>query len=95
MRTKLIVCALVLCAAPALAFDRAAWREDLAQVRQTLATKYAKDSMRTIETMTLRDGYVYEQGNTAKLSTSRDAAEAVRAFVEKRAPRFRRDPESR
>ena len=41
IRTKLIACALALCAAPALAFDRAAWREDLAQVRQTLATKYA------------------------------------------------------
>jgi len=38
--------------------------------------------------MTLRDGYIYEQGNTAKLSTSHDAAEAVRAFVEKRAPVF-------
>lgn len=56
--------------------------------KSPLATKMAKDSMRTIENMTLRDGYIYEQGNTAKLSTTHDAAEAVRAFVEKRAPQF-------
>ena len=57
--------------------------------KSPLATRYAKDSMRTIENMTLRDGYIYEQGNTAKLSTSHDAQEAVAAFVEKRAPVFR------
>jgi enoyl-CoA hydratase len=56
--------------------------------KSPLATRLAKDSMRTIETMTLRDGYIYEQGNTAKLATSHDAAEAVAAFVEKRKPVF-------
>lgn len=56
--------------------------------KSPLATRLAKDSMKTIENMTLRDGYIYEQGNTAKLSTSHDAAEAVAAFVEKRAPVF-------
>lgn len=56
--------------------------------KSPLATRYAKDSMRTIENMTLRDGYIYEQGNTAKLSTSHDAQEAVAAFIEKRAPVF-------
>ncbi|BCA63465.1 enoyl-CoA hydratase [Sphingomonas sp. HMP9] len=56
--------------------------------KSPLATRLAKDSMRTIETMTLRDGYIYEQTNTAKLSTTHDAAEAVSAFVEKRAPVF-------
>ena len=67
------------------------WALDLARQiasKSPLATRYAKDSMRVIENMTLRDGYVYEQGNTAKLSTSYDAAEAVRAFVEKRPPVF-------
>ncbi|MEM5275162.1 enoyl-CoA hydratase/isomerase family protein [Cupriavidus taiwanensis] len=56
--------------------------------KSPVATRLAKDSMRTIETMPLRDGYIYEQGNTAKLSTTHDAAEAVRAFVEKREPVF-------
>lgn len=56
--------------------------------KSPLATRLAKDSMRTIETMTLRDGYIYEQTNTAKLSTTHDAGEAVAAFVEKRAPVF-------
>lgn len=67
------------------------WAMELAQTiasKSPLATRYAKDSMRTIENMTLRDGYIYEQGNTAKLSTSHDAQEAVAAFVEKRAPNF-------
>ncbi|MCW1933576.1 enoyl-CoA hydratase/isomerase family protein [Pararhodobacter zhoushanensis] len=71
--------------------DLMPWVMDMAtQIasKSPLATKMAKDSMRTIETMTLRDGYIYEQGNTAKLSTTHDAAEAVRAFVEKRAPQF-------
>lgn len=57
--------------------------------KSPLATRLAKDSMRTIENMTLRDGYIYEQGNTAKLAASEDAAEAVAAFVEKRAPVFK------
>jgi enoyl-CoA hydratase len=67
------------------------WAMDLARQiasKSPLATRYAKDSMRTIENMTLRDGYIYEQGNTARLSTSHDAGEAVRAFMEKRAPVF-------
>ena len=67
------------------------WAMELARViasKSPLATRMAKDSMRTIAEMPMRDGYIYEQGNTAKLSTSYDAAEAVAAFVEKRAPVF-------
>lgn len=56
--------------------------------KSPLATALAKDSMKTIENMTLRDGYRYEQNNTAKLAQTEDAREAVRAFVEKRKPVF-------
>ncbi len=65
------------------------WAMNLAREiasKSPLATRFAKDSMRTIENMTLRDGYIYEQGNTAKLSISDDAKEAVFAFREKRPP---------
>jgi enoyl-CoA hydratase len=68
------------------------WVMEMATViarKSPLATRLAKDSMKTIENMTLRDGYPYEQGNTFKLSKSHDAKEAVSAFREKREPVFR------
>jgi len=53
-----------------------------------LATKLAKHTANTIEDMSLRDGYRYEQDMTAMISMTEDAREAQRAFAEKRAPVF-------
>lgn len=67
------------------------WVMDMAAViasKSPLATKIAKDSMKTIENMTMKDGYNYEQGNTFKLTQSDDSKEAIAAFQEKRAPVF-------
>ncbi|MBR9765528.1 MAG: enoyl-CoA hydratase/isomerase family protein [Rhodobacteraceae bacterium] len=53
-----------------------------------LATALAKQSMNTIEQMSLRDGYRYEQEMTIQLGKSEDSKEAMAAFAEKRAPVF-------
>jgi enoyl-CoA hydratase/carnithine racemase len=53
------------------------------------ASQMAKHTLNTIEDMSLRDGYRYEQDMTAIISVTDDAREARQAFVEKRAPIFR------
>jgi len=52
--------------------------------KSPLAIRLAKHAMNTIEFMTLRDGYRFEQNMTHELTGSQDAKEAARAFVEKR-----------
>jgi len=52
------------------------------------AVQLAKHSINTIETLSLRDGYRFEQDMTMQLSATPDAIEAKRAFLEKRKPRF-------
>lgn len=52
------------------------------------AIKLAKHALNTIEEMTLRDGYRFEQNMTGELSKTEDSKEAMWAFVEKRPPVF-------
>ena len=51
--------------------------------------KLAKHSLNTIEDMSLRDGYRFEQNMTAELGTTEDSKEAMLAFAEKRKPVFK------
>jgi len=53
-----------------------------------LAIAAAKRSFALTEEMPLRDGYRYEQTQTAALAASEDTREALQAFREKRKPRF-------
>lgn len=53
-----------------------------------LATRLAKHSLNTIEELSLRDGYRFEQDMTVQLSRSDDSREAMLAFREKRPPVF-------
>ncbi len=57
--------------------------------KSPIAMRLAKHSLNTIEAMSLRDGYRFEQGMTAELSQYEDSKEAMLAFSEKRAPVFK------
>jgi enoyl-CoA hydratase len=54
-----------------------------------LAVVAAKRSFGLTEEMPLRDGYRYEQGQTAALAETEDTKEALAAFREKRKPVFK------
>jgi len=54
-----------------------------------LAVVAAKRSFGLTEEMPLRDGYRYEQGQTAALAETEDTKEALAAFREKRKPAFK------
>lgn len=53
-----------------------------------LATQLAKQSLNTIEQLSLRDGYRYEQEMTIQLGKTEDSKEAMAAFRDKRQPVF-------
>ncbi|CAN5629366.1 enoyl-CoA hydratase/isomerase family protein [soil metagenome] len=56
--------------------------------KSPLAVRQAKHSFDVVDEMPFREGYRFEQGVTERLSTTHDAREAQRAFVEKRRPIF-------
>ncbi len=56
--------------------------------KSPIAMKLAKHGLNTIEEMSLRDGYRFEQEMTAQLGQTEDSKEAMRAFMEKRKPVF-------
>jgi enoyl-CoA hydratase len=56
--------------------------------KSPLSTRMGKHTLNTIEDMSLRDGYRYEQDMTAIIAKTDDAKEAQLAFKEKRAPVF-------
>jgi enoyl-CoA hydratase/carnithine racemase len=57
--------------------------------KSPVSTRMGKQTLNTIEDMSLRDGYRYEQDMTALIGKTEDAKEAQAAFREKRAPVFK------
>ena len=57
--------------------------------KSPVAIGLAKHALNTIEEMSLRDGYRFEQNMTTELSHYEDSSEAMRAFLEKREPVFK------
>lgn len=57
--------------------------------KSPVAVRLAKHALNTIEEMSLRDGYRFEQDMTAELGRYEDSREAMLAFVEKRKPVFK------
>lgn len=76
------------CTPPNRLMDEAMEIARVIAAKSPVAARLAKQSLNTIEEMSLRDGYRYEQMMTAQLTKLDDSKEAMRAFAEKRKPNF-------
>ena len=56
--------------------------------KSLIATVLAKHALNTIEDMSLRDGYQFEQNMTAEFGKYEDSKESMSGFAEKRPPFF-------
>jgi enoyl-CoA hydratase/carnithine racemase len=76
------------CTAPEALMDAAMEIAATIASKSPVSTRLGKHTLNTIEDMSLRDGYRYEQDMTAIIGRSDDAKEAQAAFREKRPPVF-------
>ena len=65
------------------------WAAKIAR-HSSQAIRYAKRGLNQIEPMELKEGYQFEQGLTGELSGHPDSKEALKAFFERREPRYER-----
>ena len=77
------------CTAPEDLLPAAMEMAGVIAAKSPVSTRMGKHTLNTIEDMSLRDGYRYEQDMTAIIAATEDAAEAQAAFREKRAPVFK------
>lgn len=76
------------CVAPDALMPAALELAEQVASKSPVVSQLAKHTLNAIEHMGLRDGYRYEQDQTAILSKTEDCREAQAAFREKRAPVF-------
>ena len=77
------------CVAPEQLMDEALALAAEVAAKSPIAIRLAKHALNTIEELSLRDGYRFEQTMTGQLAKTEDSKEAMRAFVEKRKPEFK------
>lgn len=69
--------------------DRALAVADMIAAKSAVALRAAKSALNAAEPMAVSEGYFVEQVHTLRLLGTADAAEATRAFVEKRRPEWK------
>jgi len=68
--------------------DEARRRAEAIVRHSPVTVRFAKRALKDIEFMDRKNGYEFEQGLSGELSSYDDAKEAVRAFFERREPRY-------